>query len=160
MTSKGSFLVHSRTRTKHDKRHGSTMIEFPLAFGVFFAMLLGMFDFTMPMFYRTGLHHAVRVASRYAITGQTKPGMGHDASIKDEVKINSFGIIDDLSLITIQYYDPTGAATADNAAGNMVAVSANHLVPRVAPIMWSHTPLEITVTAVDRMEPFLVQPAR
>ena len=148
---------------KHNGCRGSTILEFSLAFGVFFAMLLGLFDFTMPMFFRTGLHHAVRVGTRYAITGQTKTGMGHDASIKDEVKVNAFGLIDDgdLDLITIQYYDPTGSATEDNAAGNMIAVSvANYSVPRVAPIMWSGTPIAITVRAVDRMEPFLVQPDR
>ena len=151
------------TGRNHNTRRGSAMLEFSLAFGVFFAMLLGLFDFAMPMFFRTGLHHSVRVATRYAITGQTKSGMGHDASIKDEVKTNSFGLIGDgdLDLITIQYYDPTGAETADNAAGNMVAVSvANFPVPRIGPIMWSSAPLAITVLAVDRMEPFLVQPPR
>ena len=140
------------------------MVEAAFGLILFLTLLFAMFDFAFPMFLRLGLHYAVREGARYAITGNTMSGMGHDASIKQTVRTHSFGILSpsDDGKITINYFDPSGASTNQNNPGNMVEVGiAGYAVPRVAPIAWSGGDWTLSVSAADKMEPFpLPAPAR
>lgn len=133
------------------------MVEASIGLTIFLTLLFGIVDFAFPMFLRVSLHHATRAGSRYAITGNTLNGLGHDASIKKIVKDNSFGILTDADMgkVEISYFDPSGASTAANDPGNMVVVAVkNYQVPRVAPINWAPGNWTITVSAADRLEPF------
>lgn len=140
------------------------MVEAALGLVTFLAVLFGLFDFAFPMFVRVSLHHATRMGARFAITGETKPGMGHDASIRDVVKRSSFGLLDssDDGKIKIEYFDPAGSKTSANEPGNMVVVEVDgYEMPRVAPVFWGGPNWDIKVSAADRMEPFpLPAPAR
>lgn len=152
------YKLHLRIGSRPgNRRRGSTIVEAALGLLVFLALFFGLFDFALPIFVRVSLHHAARAGTRYAITGSTKSGMGHDASIRDVVKRNAFGLLDaaDDGKIKINYFDPSGTATTANDPGNMVVVAVEgYQVPRVAPVLWSGPNWDIKVSAADRMEPF------
>ena len=147
-------------------RRGQSMVEFALTFLLFLSMVLGFGQMGLTLWIKTTLHHAVREGVRYAITGATKGGLGHDASIRQRVMIASGGLIDSAvadSLITIEYFDQSGAATADNAGGNTIVLSVKEFpIPWLvaAPISPVGDGLNVTVSAVDRLENFRTPPPR
>lgn len=146
-----------------DERRGSAVLEFALVGTVFLALLFSIFDFTFPIYAKATLHYAVRAGARYAITGETESGLGHDASIKSVVREHSFGLLEpaDDELITLQYYDYDGNATTENDPGNLLVLSIeNYEIVRFAPIQWSADAFSITVAASDRLEPFTTPPPR
>src|SRR5579871_6578983 len=94
-------------------RRGSVLVESALSTLPMLALLWGIFDIGFAIFVKNTMNFAVRQGVRYAITSQTMPGLGHDASIKTRVKDYSLGLADALSpnhdgmgAIRITYYDP------------------------------------------------------
>ena len=116
-----------------------------------------MLDISWAIFNKAVLQHAVREGARYAVTYQTQTGLGQDASIKAIVQDSSIGLLSGssgLALISIQYYDAnTLAATASNAAGNVVKVSVTgyNLSP-MGPLLHGNTPIALSVNSWDRTE--------
>lgn len=134
---------------------GSTLVEFALVALFFFLTAFTIFTFSFFVFTKAALGNAVREGARYGITGQTAPSMGQDASIQQVVMDNALGLLNGQSgLITIQYYAADGSgATTSNAAGNILVVSVNNypLIPLAQ--VWS-SPLSVSVSAVEKVEPF------
>ncbi len=147
-------------------RRGQAMIEFALCFVLFLSVVLGFGQLALGLWIKTTLHHAVREGARYAITGNTLSGLGHDASIRSVVVQKSAGLIDAQaadSMIDIQYYDGDGNATANNDGGNaLVLTVSNYPVPWLVPLPLSAVGdgFSLTVSAVDRLEPFPTPPTR
>ncbi|MBI1357199.1 MAG: hypothetical protein GC160_22900 [Acidobacteria bacterium] len=147
-------------------RNGQAMVEFALSFLLFLSVVLGFGQLGLGLWIKTTLHHAVREGARFAITGKTLDGLGHDASIRSVVLDKSVGLIrpaDADSLITIQYYDGAGAATESNAGGNTLVLSvASYPIPWLVPLPLSAVGdgFNVTVSAVDRLEPFPTPPTR
>src|SRR5690242_10395574 len=142
-----------RWHSKREARRGSVLVESALSTLPMLALLWGIFDVGFAIFVKNTMSFAVRQGVRYAITSQTMPGLGHDASIKTAVKNSSLGLADALSpdhdgmnAISITYYDPvtlnevTGANS--NAGGNIVVVSADNLSwAWMIPLLRDATPL-------------------
>lgn len=147
--------------TTRDGRRGSSMVEFAFVLLPFLAFVFGFFSISFWMFAKASLHHATREGVRFAITAKTLPGLAHDASIRQVVRDNSFGLLSDPALadqIVIEYFaaDGTGA-TQGNGAGNIVKVSVrNYEAPLlVAPMLFSlPSSVTLNVSSVDKMEPF------
>ncbi len=140
---------------------GAAVVEFSLVFVLFLSFLFAAFDFAFAVFTRGTLHHAVREGVRYAITGSTLPGLGHDDSIREIVRSNSLGVLvteEELDRVQVEYFLPacsTGCGTGNNAAGNIVVVSVDQLpIQPLVSLMGLIDPYSITVAAVDKMEPF------
>lgn len=151
----------SKTKVRRNGgRRGSAFVESAFVFVPLMAMFVAIIDYSMVILTRSTLQHSVREGLRYAITYQTMPSMGHDASIRTIVKNNSLGFLDSVTgnenpcKICIRYYNPnTLAFTTENDPGNIVEVAVeNHTWNWIAPLMRSNTPLQITVRASDRME--------
>ena len=78
------------------------------------------------------------------------------------MRLNSAGVlsVEDESLIKINYFLPacrSNCATTSNGPGNLVQVSVEeYQVLTVGPLsgLGADGPLNITVTAVDKMEPY------
>jgi Flp pilus assembly protein TadG len=142
------------------------MIEFALTFLLFISMVLGFGQMGLTLWIKTTLHHAVREGVRYAITGATKGGLGHDASIRQKVMIASGGLIDAAqadSMIQIEYFDQSGVATAENAGGNTIVLSVREFpIPWLvaAPLSPLGDGISVSVSAVDRLENFRTPPPR
>jgi len=150
--------------SKTGARRGSVLVEGALATLPMLALLLGIFDVAFAIFVKNTMNFAVRQGVRYAVTSQTLPGLGQDASIKTTVCNYSLGLADALSpdhngmnRISITYYDPitlavvTGAGS--NAGGNIVVVSATGLSwAWMVPLLRNTTPLQFSVASADIME--------
>jgi hypothetical protein len=104
---------------------------------------------------------AVREGVRYAVTQQTGAN-GQDAAIKDVVKANSMGFINDTLIgagkadITIQYYQPDQTAVSgvgSNDKGNIIVVTARVSRSWMVPIYLSSTLSDFYASSSDVMEP-------
>jgi hypothetical protein len=147
---------------KNDRRRGATIVEFALAFLPVFALLLAILDFGFAIFLKSTLQHAVREGVRYAVTGRTESGTGHDDSIKGVVQRHAMGQLsgaDGASKIIIRYYNPntlaevTGAGS--NVGGNIVEISIEGFTwGWIAPVLRQALPaLTLRARSSDRMEP-------
>ena len=145
-------------------RRGSVLVESALCTLPMLALLWGIFDVGFAIFVKNTMSFAVRQGVRYAVTGQTVTGLGHDDSIKSTVKLYSLGLADALSpdhngmnRIAITYYDPVtlNAVTGpgSNAGGNIVVVAANGLSwAWMIPLLRDTAPLQFSVASADIME--------
>jgi len=143
-------------RRKKGER-GSAMLEAALIILPLLAIGFALMDFPLGIFIQNTLRNAVREGVRFVITQQTG-GSGQDAAVKDVVKTNSMGFLNDSLLssggatITINYYDPANLSTAvsgagSNAQGNIVVVTATIQHAWMAPL-WRGTGL-ITFSAAS-----------
>lgn len=170
-------IVQSRTRPRHGtlgNRRGIALVETALTFLPLLALLFGVVDVAMAIFARNTVQFAVRQAVRYAVTSQTLPGKGQDASIQTIVDQNAMGLLESmtptgkaLQSVSINYYNPvtlalvTGAGS--NVGGNIVVVSVAGLKwAWMFPLLRDATPLQYSVSAADIMEatPIAGAPAR
>ena len=147
-------------KRRRSKESGNAMLEMGFVFVPLFAILFAISDYSMAVFMRATLQHAVREGVRYAVTFQTIGGLCQDDSIKQVVKSSSAGFLNSThdSLIFVKYHAPTNLTTVvtgagSNAAGTIVEVSIeNYSHNWIAPLLRSNTPLSITVAAADRTE--------
>src|SRR5262245_9155922 len=126
------------------RTRGSQSIELALNLLPFLGILFLILSIGWAIFAKASLQHAVAEGVRYAVTSQTKSGMGQDDSIKSVVQSNSMGILNgtNMNLVTIQYYTIDAATgdlikTTSNLGGNIVEVSvegytAKPLLPIIA----------------------------
>lgn len=134
---------------------GNTIVETALILLPFLALIFAFVDHGLVVFLQSTFQHAVREGVRYAVTYQTFPGRGHDASIREVVLRQSMGFLRGReNLIQIRYFDPiTFAEVPDNLPGNIIEVSIEGYPFRwLAPLWRSSSPLSITARAADRME--------
>lgn len=147
-------------------RRGQAMVEFALCFLLFMAVVFGFSQIAMAVWMKSTLHFAVREGVRFAITGRTLAGSGHDASIKEVIRTRAGGVLTQAQadeLVTIQYYDPSGTATTENAGGNTVVLSVNNYpVPMLtgAALSWAGSAISVSARAVGRQEPYPNPPTR
>jgi Flp pilus assembly protein TadG len=145
-------LVRRRRARNHAK--GAALVEFALVALMFLSIVFVSFNFFFWTFAKAALHHAVREGSRYAITGKTTGG-SQDASIRQVVRDNAFGLLTAANSIAVDYYTPDGTSTTSNAAGNVVVVSVLNYTPAsIAPLFGIRVPGGMTVRAVDKVEPY------
>lgn len=147
-------------------RRGQAMIEFTLCFLLFMAVVFGFSQIAMAVWMKSTLHFAVREGVRFAITGRTLGSDGHDDSIKEVIRRRAGGVLSEEQaddLITIQYYDPSGVATASNSGGNTVVLTVNNYpVPMLtgSALSWAGEAITVSAKAVGRQEPYPNPPAR
>ncbi len=139
------------------RSRGSQLIEFSLVLLPLLALVFLTIDAAWMVFAKASVQYAVRQGVRYAVTSQTQPGKGQDASIRSVVQQNAFGFLngpDGVSKISIAYYNPaTLSPTNMNAGGNVVEVSVNGvLVSPLAPVWRSSDPLQVSAQSSDVME--------
>lgn len=148
-------------RRNADRQRGAGLVEFCLVFLLFISFVLGFFSISFWLFAKAALHHAAREGVRFAITAKTLPGLAHDASIKQVVQDNAFGLLSSAGqtdAILVEYFSADGSgATPVNGAGNIVRVSIrNYAAPHLVSAIIFFLPDSITlnVNSVDKMEPF------
>jgi Flp pilus assembly protein TadG len=121
------------------------------------------FDMAWAIFAWASLQEGVREGVRFAITGQS------DASIRAVVQQYSFGFVRDASStgpIQVHYYSPTNPSTeltgtGSNCSGTIVKVVVSGIaVAPLAPIWRDGSPLNLTASSSDIVEPNPVCPSR
>jgi Flp pilus assembly protein TadG len=122
-----------------------------------FAVLLLIFNAGWGVFVKATLQHAVAEGCRYAITGQTSGTNGQKASIVSIVQNQAMGLLSgsQAGTISVTFYNPeTLAMTASNAQGNLVQVSVvGYQLTPWSHLLYSSSPISITATATDIIEP-------
>jgi Flp pilus assembly protein TadG len=148
-------------RERRRRQRGNQLVEVSLIFLPLFAILLGLFDFSIALFLRATMQNAVREGVRYAVTYQTSGGMCQDASIKAVVKSSSVGFLSDASYdskIKVRYFNPSSlgaevTGSNSNTPGNVVEVAVEgYTWSWIAPLWRTASPFNINVYAADRME--------
>lgn len=114
------------------------MIEMVFTMMPTFALIFAFVDFGLLLFRWSTLQNAVREGCRYAITFQTLPSTGQDASIKSIVQQYAMGVVNTTTNactttgsvttgICVNYYAPNALTTpivsGGNVPGNIVEVS-------------------------------------
>jgi Flp pilus assembly protein TadG len=140
------------------KQRGAELLEMALVTIPMFAIILFMVNGCLVIFTKAVLQHAVREGVRFAVTGRTLPGQGHDLSIKSTVQQQAIGLLagaDKAAKIHVRYYVPgTLAETASNAGGNIVEVSVESLSwTWHGSLLLTAPRLTLLARASDRMEP-------
>jgi Flp pilus assembly protein TadG len=137
------------------------MVEFALVAVMFLSLVCVSFNFFFWTFAKAALHNAVREGARYAIIGQTSGSSGQDAAIRQVVRNNSFGLLSSTDTITLAYFATDGSSTTSNEAGNIVVISVLNYTPAtIAPLFGFSYPIHISVSAVDKVEPFSGAPQK
>jgi Flp pilus assembly protein TadG len=147
----------NRAQRPDRRRRGNTLVEAGLIILPFMALVLGITEYSLALFVRTTMQHAVREGVRYAVTYQTMPSMCQDASIKEIVRRNAMGFLkpaDVTNNVFVRYYLPdTFASTTGNSPGNIVEISVENYQWRwIAPLWRTPTPMTVLSRATDRME--------
>ncbi len=157
-----------RVNTRLDKygkarERGSTLIEFTLTLLPLLALLMMTFDTVWAIFASACLKEGAREGVRFAITGQS------DANIRAVVQQYSFGFVTDASAsgpVQVHYYSPADLFTeltgpGSNCSGNIVKVVVSGVsINPVAPIWRSASPLVLSASSADIVEPNPVCPSR
>ena len=152
-------ITKERPDSRRRGRRGAALVESAFVLFPMVMLTAAIFDIAVALMVKATFTHAAREGARYAITYQTYPGLGQDASIKKVVKTNAMGLLSD-SNITIDYYDgnnPTVriAPPGGNAPNNVVVVSIDQFNwTWIAPTFMggSRTPFKIKAASADRME--------
>ncbi|MEQ1949343.1 MAG: TadE/TadG family type IV pilus assembly protein [Bryobacteraceae bacterium] len=149
---------------RNRRRRGNVMVEAVFTFLPMFAMILFFTDIGMMLFRWTTLQNAVREGCRYAITFQTSPGKGQDASVSEVVQRYAFGLVkttDTPQRIHVDYFSPASPnasiASGGNVPGNVVEVSVQGLnlawmfplSGTLAGPFYASVPLQLTVRSSD-----------
>jgi hypothetical protein len=150
--------VRSALKDRGRREAGSTMVEAAFVFLPLFMLIFGMVDTSLVVFMKATFQHAVREGVRYAITYQTMPGMGQDASIKEIVRQQSLGFLTS-SYVAVKYYDRTDPNLEipfpnGNSPENIVEVSVTgYSWNWILPMLMGRSPsVPISARSADRME--------
>jgi Flp pilus assembly protein TadG len=143
-----------------DKRRGAAFVELSMALLPFLALSLAIVDFSIPIFIRTTLTHAVREGSRYGITYQTRSGETQSQSIQDLVMENAMGFLAGTAgrnMVKVRFYSPTTFVEQTgpdrNLGGNVVEVSVEGFTWQYMVPLWrTSDPITIHATSSDRLE--------
>ena len=100
-SSRGQSIRHpgmrEQEREKSSRRRGSALMEGVLAMLPLLAVMFTVLDLSIAIFVKNTVQFAVCQGVRYAVTSQTLPGLGQDASIKSVVQGYTLGLLDALS---------------------------------------------------------------
>ncbi len=157
----GDPKAFSRQNPRLRRQRGSQVVEVGLTLVPFLAIVFLLMDLSLVIFLKATFQHAVREGVRYAMTGRTMDGMGHDASIKQVVQTYAIGFLageEGAEKIKIRYFEPgtmtevTGAGS--NRGGNIVEISIEDFSWRpMVPLLKSGDPVTISARSTGIMEP-------
>ena len=138
-----------------DSERGAELVEFSLVLIPLLLIAFAMMNVAWLFFAKASLQYAVQTGVRFAVTGNIKPGLGQDASIKQVVQDNAMGFLDGSGghdLIAITFYSPGNLAlplsgAGSNAGGNIVKVSVDGLQLSVLAPMLGYAANRVTLSA-------------
>jgi hypothetical protein len=141
-------------------RRGSYFIEFSLSFWPLFVLMLGIIDFSLPIFIRSAFTNATREGVRYGTTFRFIPGMNHTDSIKTIVIANSSGFLSPgtgMNNVEVKFYDPISlvevTSGVKNADGNIIEIGiVNFSWNWIVPLWGTANPLSYNIRSADRLE--------
>jgi Flp pilus assembly protein TadG len=150
--------THGLSFPRRQRQRGSAALEAAFVFLPLMAILFALMDFSVAIFVKNVLYHAVREGVRFAVTQQTG-AMGQDAAIKSVVQTNAMGFLNGgggLAYISVNYYDSKTGALAvgarSNGAGNICVVSVTAFPWIYFAPVWRSAAASFSATSSDAME--------
>jgi Flp pilus assembly protein TadG len=142
-------------KRENKQERGSTLVEFTLTLLPLLALLMLTLDLGWVLFGWASIQEAVRTGVRFAITCQS------DANIINAVQHGSLGFINssNSALVSVHYYSPTNPTqeiktSTRNSPGNIVKVVISGVsIGSMAPIWRTGTPLSLSASSIDVVEP-------
>lgn len=145
-------------------RKGQTTVEFALTAGILLFLLIVLVDFSVMLYVNLTMQHAVRQATRSAVT--CKGGGDPREALISEIRENSNGLYDKNALsqkeptVTVvtpsASAPPVGAVVADTGEpGELITVSLKYSWPLLTPLFRSFFPggaYEFTVSSTMKNE--------
>ena len=113
-----------RNRGKFGSRKGQAFTEWALVFGPLLFFIVGIIDTGMALWVRSTLQNAARAGASYAINYTTQKGLGQMQSIKNIVKQNSMGLLDNEDITVAFFQGNNPSVVGRNAPDNIVVVTA------------------------------------
>lgn len=150
---------------------GQTLVEFALVAVLFFTVTFAVVDLAIMLYVNLTMQHAVRTATRYAVTGQRIPGNDKRQSLIQKIKDNSCGLYDknanETKAPTICVLTPSEVTSTSNtgtvATGDpggrddVIMVSLTYAWPLLTPLLKPFFPqgrYTFTVRSTMKNEPF------
>lgn len=135
-------LAGGSRRTRRQRSRGTELVEFTFTFLPFLAIITALISMSWAIFAKSALQYAVKVAVRTGITVDKVAAGTSDLTtiVKNIVLTNSFGFLQNTSLIHVHYYQPpspgstgpvvdvstvTTGSTPGNYPGNIMVVSVD-----------------------------------
>ena len=150
--------TRARPWPRSQRRRGSAALEAAFVFLPLIAILFALMDFSIAIFVKNVLFHAVREGVRYGVTQQTGT-TGQDAAIKAVVQTNAMGFLNGdsgLAYISVTYHDAKTGAVAvgvnSNSGGNICVVSVTAFPWAYFAPVWRSSSASFTATSSDAME--------
>ncbi len=139
------------------RERGSQTIEGGLVVLILFSLILLVLDLSLSIFIKSTLTTAARDGVRFAVTGQLLPGDTYlNDSIAKVVQSSALGFLsgaNNACLVSVTYFDPSGKATTNPTAGNVVQVSVQgYQYTPMGALFKSGDPVPITTQASDILE--------
>jgi len=150
-----SQITTSNRRRRRAGQRGSYWLEAAIVFNVFFMVIFALIDFSMAVFVKNCVQSAVRDGVRYGITDPVMSGL--NASIQAQVVSEAMGFVK-TSQVSVTYMNPVTMSQVTDSTGptpgNILTVSVTGLSwAWMVPYARSSTPLQISVSSADLMEP-------
>lgn len=146
---RNASVAEDGSAVRRSEGRGQGAVEFILVFPVVLVLMFGLFEFSRYYFTRISVQHAVREATRYAVTFRTTAGMDRPTSIKNEVtsRTDDIGVaVEDVTLDPADGGDPL----------EIVRVTATFRYRWIMPWIKDLVPNEVSefeVTTAYRNEP-------
>jgi hypothetical protein len=151
----------ARMNMRRERQRGSELIEFSLVLIPLLGFTFLLMNIAWTVFEKATLGHATREGVRYAVTSQTKPGLGHKDSIKAVVRANALFLLrdsDGWDSIHVRFYTPdtlteVSDSVGGNSGGNLVEVSVEGFNKgSLMPSFQNLSPIVLSANSWDRME--------
>jgi Flp pilus assembly protein TadG len=147
----------SPTRRRASQK-GNTYIEMGMILLPLFALIFGLLDYSLAIFVKNSLYHAVREGVRFGVTQQTGTG-GQDAAIRAVVRQNAMGFIPTGAVgdayIHLDYTDRLGNpvyGVGSNQAGNILTLTITAYPWTFFLPLYRAPALSFTASSADAME--------
>ncbi|GFO64876.1 pilus assembly protein [Geomonas paludis] len=130
-------------------RKGQALVEFALLLAVVAFLGFAVCDLAWMFFVNLTMQHAVREGTRYAITGQTQPGMGRRESLIERIREQSVGLYDrnlhvpkeprisvvDPTQVNFANYTGTPTQNEPGEKNQIIVVSLTYTCPLLTPVL-------------------------
>lgn len=134
-------------RTRNN--NGQALVEFALVAPLFFILIFAIMDIGVMFFVNLTMQQAVRLGTRYAITGRSDLGRDRRSALIQMVRNKSYGLYDknvhnpkdpEISVVNpgkVSFTDYLGTATTGNpgSPNEIIVVSLTYAWPLITPVL-------------------------
>lgn len=143
--------------SRRGAERGASFVETTTTLLVLFGLLFLLIDLSLALFAKAALQEAVRAGVRFAVTERLGTGQSYlNDSIVQVVQQSSLGMLNGANgacKVSINYYNPITGQASTGTGGDVIEVSVSGYNYTPIGILKSSSPITITASSSDVMEP-------